>query len=153
MKNKIKWEIQQVVNTIPHSAALIQKNDSLHPVKKSHLFWGHVDPLFRCPRNKNVIKWEPDTHKWVSRHLPIRSRVSSDSPDSSNDLENTSFKGVMTLFHGCQVLIWSHFFGRKYFLDTKIKGLKWPLKVMGVMIPEKMRLFDRVGSHFCYQCG
>ena len=85
------------------------KNDSLHPVKKSHLFWCHVDPLFRCPRSKNGINWEPDTHKWVSRHLPIRSQVSFDSPDSSNDLENTSFMGVMTLSYGCQVLIWSHF--------------------------------------------
>ena len=34
--------------------ALIQ--NSLHPVKKSHLFRGHVDPLFRCPRSKNGIK-------------------------------------------------------------------------------------------------
>ena len=24
---------------------------------------------------------------------------------------------------------------------------------MGVMIPEKDAIFDRVGSHFCYQCS
>ena len=34
-----------------------------------------------------------------------KDRVSFDSPDSSNDLENTSFMGVMTLSRGCQVLI------------------------------------------------
>ena len=150
------WEIRRVSETFSRCHSTFfrytdTKNDSLHPVKKSHLFRGHVDPLFRCPRSKNGIKWEPDTHKWVSRHLPIRSRVSFDSPDSSNDLENTSFKGVMTPFHGCQVLIWSHFLAEKTSWTPK-KGLKWPLKVMGVMIPEKMRFFDRVGSHYCYQC-
>ena len=38
-------------------------------------------------------------------YIPISCRVSFDSPDSSNDLENTSFMGVMTPFYGCQVLI------------------------------------------------
>ena len=116
-----------LARTSPHMASsLIQKNDSLHPVKKSHLFRGHDDPLFRCPRSKNGIKWEPDTHKWVSRHIPIRSRVSFDSPDSSNDLENTSFKGIH------DTLPWvsgSHlipFFGRNNFLYTKIKGYNDP---------------------------
>ena len=44
-------------------------------VKKSHLFRGHVDPLFRCPKsnfsqkwasykNLTTFAWESDTHKW-----------------------------------------------------------------------------------------
>ena len=44
-------------------------------VKKSHLFQGHVGPLFRCPKSNFSQKWasykkltsfawESDTHKW-----------------------------------------------------------------------------------------
>ena len=34
----------------------------------------------------------------------------------------------MTPLYGCQVLGWFHFFGRKYFLDIKIKGQSDPRK-------------------------
>ena len=121
----------------PCPPALIQKMTPYTlSKKKSHLFGGHVDPLFRCPRSKNWIKWEPDTHKWVSQHLPIRSRVSFDSPDSSNDLRKY-------FIYGCHdTLLWvsgSHLIPFLGILGHQNKGSKWPLKVT----PEKVRFFTK----------
>ena len=68
---------EQNRSTLVH--ALIEKMTPilgvLKLVKKSHLFRGHVDPLFRCPKsnfsqklasyeNLTSFAWESDTHKW-----------------------------------------------------------------------------------------